>query len=115
VKTTPKGRVQVIQEGNDKVNTRDNINQIDELIDAYRVILSNDLEENLNFYVAENIFVDIDVEELNDIIRTNGHKKVDEGDNIDEHQFNEEDYDGHDDDEIKEKEEKEEKDNLIKL
>jgi hypothetical protein len=26
VKTTPKGRVQVIQEGNDKVNTRDNIN-----------------------------------------------------------------------------------------
>jgi hypothetical protein len=52
VKTTPKGRVQVIQEGNDKVNIRDNINQIDELIDAYRVILSNDLEKNLNFCVA---------------------------------------------------------------
>jgi hypothetical protein len=113
VKTTPKGRVQVIQEGNDKVNIRDNINQIDELIDAYRVILSNDLEENLNFCVAENIFVDVDVEELNDVMRTSGHIKVNEGDDIDEHQFNEEDYDGHDDDEIKEEEEEE--DNSIKL
>jgi hypothetical protein len=30
------------------------------LVDAYRVALSTDLEENLNFYVAENIFIIVD-------------------------------------------------------
>jgi hypothetical protein len=43
------------------------------LVDPYRVALSNDLEENLNFYVANNIFVDVDVKELNDILSFSGH------------------------------------------
>jgi hypothetical protein len=37
------------------------------------------------------------LEELNDILKTSGHTVVDEDDNIDEHQFNEQDYDRHDD------------------
>jgi hypothetical protein len=67
--------------------------------------LSIDLEENLNFHVTNNTFVDIDANELNDILITNRHTKVDEDDDIDEHQFNIEDYGGHDDDENKEEEE----------
>ena len=33
----------------------------------------------------------VDVEKLNDILRTSGNTEVDEDDDIDEHQFNEED------------------------
>ena len=44
--------------------------QIDELVDVYRVTLSIDVEENLNFCVVDNIFVnvDFDVEEINDVL-----------------------------------------------
>jgi hypothetical protein len=37
-------------------------------------------------------------------LRTNRHTQGDEDDDIDKHQFNEEDYDGHDDDKIGEEE-----------
>ena len=37
-------------------------------------------------------------------MRTSQHAEVDEGDEINELQFNKKDYDGHDDDEIEEKE-----------
>ena len=46
--------------------------------------------------------------ELNDdLLRTNGHTEFDKDYEINEFQFNEEDYDGHDNDEIEE-----EKDNF---
>jgi hypothetical protein len=32
----------------------DDVFQLDELVDPYRVALSTDLEENLNFHVTEN-------------------------------------------------------------
>jgi hypothetical protein len=67
--------------------------------------LSIDLEENSNFHVTNNTFVDINAKELNDILITNRHTKVDEDDDIDDQQFNKEDYSGHDDDENKEEEE----------
>jgi hypothetical protein len=35
VKTKFRGRVQVVQDGNDKVTTRDDIFQLDELVDPY--------------------------------------------------------------------------------
>jgi len=70
-KTKPKGRVQVFQEGNNEVNTRDDVIQIDELVYTYQVILSHSLGENSNFCVIGNIFADVDVEELNDVLRTN--------------------------------------------
>jgi hypothetical protein len=44
----------------------DDVFQLDELVDPYRVASSNDLEENSNFCITDNIFVDIDTEELND-------------------------------------------------
>jgi hypothetical protein len=80
----------------------DDVFQIDKLVYAYQVAPSIDFVENLNFHVAKNVFVDVDVEELNDVLRTNGYTEVNEDDDIDDHQFNEEDYDGYDDDEIKE-------------
>jgi hypothetical protein len=45
----------------------DDVFQIDELVDAYWVTLSTDLEENLNFSVTENIFIDIVVKKSNDV------------------------------------------------
>jgi hypothetical protein len=56
VKTKHRGHVQVVQDGNDKVTMRDNVFQNHELIDTYRVTLSTNLEENLNFYIVENFF-----------------------------------------------------------
>jgi hypothetical protein len=53
----------------------DDVFELDVLVDIYRVVLSTDLKENSNFLVVENIFVDVDVdvEELNDILRTSVH------------------------------------------
>jgi hypothetical protein len=81
-----------------------NVFQIDELVYSYRVISSIDLEKNSKFHVVENIIIDVDIEKLNDVQRTIGHTKIDEDDGIDEHQLNEEYYDGHKDDEIDEEE-----------
>jgi hypothetical protein len=83
MKTKLRGRVQVVQDGNDEVTVEDDVFQLDELVDLYRVVPSTDLEENLNFHVAESIFVDVDVEKLNDILKTSGYTKVDKDDEID--------------------------------
>jgi hypothetical protein len=104
VKTKPKGRFQVIKDDNDEVTAGDDVFQINKLVDIYRVALSTNLQENSNFHVVENSFVHVDIEELNDVLRTNRHTQGDEDDDIDKHQFNEEDYDGHDDDKIGEEE-----------
>jgi hypothetical protein len=68
VKTKPRDRVQVVQEDNDELNVVDDVFQIDELVDAYRVAPSTNLEENLDFCLTENIFIDVDDQELNDIL-----------------------------------------------
>jgi hypothetical protein len=83
VKTKLRGHVQVVQDGNDEVTVEDDVFQLDELVDLYRVAPSTDLEENLNFHVAKSIFVDVDVEKLNDILKTSGYTKVDKDDEID--------------------------------
>ena len=64
--TKPRGRVEVVQDRNDELTVGDDVFQLDELVDPYRVASSNDLEENSNFCITDNIFVDIDTEELND-------------------------------------------------
>jgi hypothetical protein len=46
----------------------DDVFQIDELVDAYRIVPSTNLEENLDFRLTENIFIDVDDQELNDIL-----------------------------------------------
>ena len=64
--TKSRGRVEVVQDRNDELTVGDDVFQLDELVDPYQVASSNDLEENLNFCITDNIFVDIDTEELND-------------------------------------------------
>ena len=68
MKTKPRDCVQVVQEDNDELNMVDDVFQIDELVDAYRVAPSTNLEENLDFRLTENIFIDVDDQELNDIL-----------------------------------------------
>jgi hypothetical protein len=82
VKTKPCSHVQVVYDGKDKVIVGDNVFQIGELVDAYWVAPSTDLEKKLNFLVDKIIFIGVDVEKLNDILRTSGHTKVDEDNNI---------------------------------
>jgi hypothetical protein len=57
VKTKPRGRVEVVQDGNDELIMGDDVFQLGELVD-----------ENSYFCIAENIFIDVDIEELNDIL-----------------------------------------------
>jgi hypothetical protein len=80
VKTKPKGRVQVVQDDNDELTVGDDVFQLGELVDLYRVAPSNELQENSNFCIAENIFADVNVEELNDILNSGGYTQVDEDD-----------------------------------
>jgi len=79
--------------------TARNVFQLDELVDLYRVALSINLEENLNI---ENTFVDVDVdvEELNDVLRTSGYTEVNK--DYDSDEINVEYCDKDDDDEIDE-------------
>jgi hypothetical protein len=108
VKTKLRDRVQVVQDVNDKVTVEDDVFQLDELVDLYRVAPSIDrLRRKIKFPCRWEYFVDVDadVEKLNDILKTNGYTKVDKDDEIDKLQFNEEDYDGHDYYKIEEEEE----------
>jgi hypothetical protein len=85
---------------------RDDVFQVRELIEPYRVVPSIDLEENLNFHVFDNIFIDVEGEELNVVLSSKGQAQVDEddGSNI----INIKDCDGADEESIKEEEEEEE-------
>jgi len=51
----------------------DDIFQLGKLVYPYRVALSNNLEKNLNFHIVKNIFVDVDIEVLNNILRSSKH------------------------------------------
>jgi len=90
--------------GNNPKTGYDNVFQLGELVDPYRVAPSIELEENLNFCVLESIFVDVDVdaEELNVVFSSNGYAQVDIDDDNDE--INIEDWDGDDTESIKEEE-----------
>jgi hypothetical protein len=65
VKSKLRGHVEVVHNGTDELTVRYEIFQLGELVNPYRVASSNDLEENLNFSIAKNIFVDVDTKELN--------------------------------------------------
>ena len=73
---TPRGHIQVVQDGNDEVNARDNIFQLDELVNPYWVTSSTYFKENSNFLIAENTFIDVDAEELNDILAISEFTKL---------------------------------------
>ena len=73
MKTKPKSHVQVVE---DEVIGGDDVFQMDELVDAYRVALFAEIE-NLDFYVIKNTYidVDVDVDELNIILSISIHRK----------------------------------------
>jgi hypothetical protein len=56
----------------------DDVFWLGELVDPYWVTSSNDLEENSNFYITDNIFVDVYAKDLNDVLSSNGdiHKSM---------------------------------------
>ena len=58
------GRVEVVQDENNESNMKDDVFQVSELVDPFRVAPSIDLEENSNFHIFDNIFVDVDANEL---------------------------------------------------
>ena len=71
------------------------------MVEPYRVALSIDLEENSNFHVFYDSLIDVDIEELNIVLRSSGQAHVDKDDNY----IHIENYDGADDDSIEEEEE----------
>ena len=79
-KTT--GRVEVVQDENEETNVRDEVFQVSELVEPYRVAPSIELEENSNFHVSDDSLVDVDVEELNVVLSSSGQANVDEEDDI---------------------------------
>jgi len=102
LKMKPRGRVEVVQDENEDTSVGDDIFQVSELVELYRVAPSIDLEENSNFLIFNNSLVDVDAEELNVVLSSSGQAKVNEDD--DNNVINVEDCDGADDDSIEEKE-----------
>ena len=54
--------------------------QVNELVEPYRVAHSIDLEENSNFCVFDDSLVDIDAKELNVVLSSTGQANIDEDD-----------------------------------
>ena len=81
---------------------RDEIFQVSELFEPYRVAPSIDLEENSNFRVFNDSLVDVDAEKLNVVLSSSGQANVDEDDDDDIYI---EDCDGADDYSIDDEEE----------
>jgi hypothetical protein len=79
---------------------RDDVFEVNELVDPYQVAPSIDLQENLIFHILKNIFVD--VEELNVVLSSNGHAQVDE--DYDSDEINVKNCDGVDNESIEEEE-----------
>jgi hypothetical protein len=82
---------------------RDEVFQVSELVEPYRVAPSIDLEENLNFHVFDDSLIDVDAEELNVVLSSSRQTNIDEDDDDDIHI---EDCDEGDDYSIDDEEEK---------
>jgi hypothetical protein len=51
LKTKPRGRVELVQDENEDTSVRDEVFQVSELVEPYRIASSVDLEENSNFCI----------------------------------------------------------------
>jgi len=80
LKTKPRGRVEVVEDENEDTSVRDEVFQVSELVEPYRVAPSIELEENSNFRVFDDSLVDVEVEELNVVLNCSGQANVDEED-----------------------------------
>ena len=59
LKMKPRGRVELVQDENEDTSVRDEVFQVSELVEPYRVPPSIDLEENSNFRVFDDSLVDV--------------------------------------------------------
>ena len=82
LKMKPRGRVEVVQDENEDTSVRDEVFQVSELVEPYRVAPSIELEENSNFHVFNDSLVDVHAEELNVVLSSSGQANVDEEDDI---------------------------------
>ena len=82
LKTKPRGRVEVVQDENEDTSVRDEVFQVSEVVEPYRVAPSIELEENSNFCVFDDSLVDVDAEELNFVLSSSGQPNIDEEDDI---------------------------------
>jgi hypothetical protein len=82
---------------------RDEVFQVRELVEPYRVAPSINSEENSNFHVFDDSLVDVDTKELNVVLSSSGQANVDEEDDDDIHI---DDCNGTDDYSIDDKKEK---------
>jgi hypothetical protein len=57
---------------------RDEVFQVSELVEPYRVGPLIDLEKNSNFYIFDDSLVDVNAEELNDVLSFSGQANVNE-------------------------------------
>jgi len=82
LKTKPRGRVEVVQDENEDTSVRDEVFQVSEVVEPYRVAPSIELEENSNFHVFDDSLVDVDAEELNFVLSSSEQANIDEEDDI---------------------------------
>jgi hypothetical protein len=82
LKTKPRGRVEVVQDKNEDTSVRDEVFQVSEVVEPYRVAPSIELEENSNFCVFDDSLVDVDAEELTFVLSSSGQANVDEENDI---------------------------------
>ena len=59
---------------------RDEVFQVSELVEPYRVASLIDLEDNSNFRVFDDSLVDVDAEDLNIVLSSSGQANIDEDD-----------------------------------
>jgi hypothetical protein len=64
---------------------RDEVFQVSELVEPYRVTPSINLEENSNFHVFDDSLVDVDAKKLNVVLSSSGQANVNEDDDDDIH------------------------------
>jgi hypothetical protein len=82
LKTKPRGRIELVQDENEDTSVQDEVFQVSELVEPYRVAPSIDLEENLKFRVFDDSLVDVDAEELSVVLISSGQANVNEDDDI---------------------------------
>ena len=80
---------------------RDEVFQVSELVEPYRVVPSIDWEKNSNFHVFDDSLVDVNAEELNVVLSSSEQANIDEDDD----DIHIEECNGADDDSIDDEEE----------
>ena len=76
LKMKPRGPVEAVQEENEDTSVQDEVFQVSELVELYRVAPSLDLEENSNFRVFDDSLVDVDAKELDVFLRSSEQANI---------------------------------------